>query len=121
MHCGAGTFSRLLPALRPAVRANYGLLGRGVPLRPAARGFRATALLGNRQSSGNLSDAEGFGSEGRHVIGALVVNEAGVLAPSRPQAQIAGLEESGAARTRAPQSAWDQRGRKVALADRQSA
>lgn len=72
--------SYLLPALGRTARAcGYGL-GKGVGLRPAVRGFRATAALGSRQSSGNLSDADGFSTQGRHVIGALVVNESGVLA-----------------------------------------
>ena len=46
----------------------------------AVRGFRASGALASRASSGNASDVDGWTQEGRHVIGALVVNEAGVLA-----------------------------------------
>lgn len=52
------------PALRPAFAA--------------ARGYRATAALD--ASRGKSADLEGFNAKDRHVIGALVVNEAGVLA-----------------------------------------
>jgi acetolactate synthase-1/3 small subunit len=37
-------------------------------------------VLPSRQSSGNSADQDGFASDDRHVIGALVVNESGVLA-----------------------------------------
>lgn len=55
---------------RPAVRT----------LRPAVRGLRSSVVLPSRQSSGNSADQDGFASDDRHVIGALVVNESGVLA-----------------------------------------
>ena len=67
--------SRLAGLCRPVV--GRGAVSAG---RPAVRGFRSSAALGNRRSSGNGSDNEGYSPSDRHVIGALVVNEPGVLA-----------------------------------------